>query len=51
MFFQPISAYGFDYGIVKVDGDKLYNGVRGEDQCVVAGRPKALNTYFFAKVQ
>jgi hypothetical protein len=51
LFFQPISACGFDYDIVKVEGDKLYNGVRGEDQCVVAGRPKSLNAYFFAKVQ
>ncbi len=50
LFFQPISACGFDYDIVKMDGDKLYNGVRSGDQCVVAGRPKALNTYFFAKV-
>ncbi len=50
LFFQPISACGFDYDIVKVDGDKLYNGARSGDQCVIAGRPKSLNAYFFAKV-
>ncbi len=51
LFFEPISACPADYDIVKVEGDKLYNGARAGNQCVVAGRPKTLNAYFFAKVQ
>lgn len=53
LFFQPISACPMDNDIVKVEGDSLYNGVRdpNADMCVAAGRPKALNTFAFRRVE
>ena len=51
LFFRPIAQCAMDYDIVKVEGDRLYNGVRGGDQCVPAGRPRALNTFSFDRVR
>jgi hypothetical protein len=46
-FFRPIADCAQDYDIVKVEGDKLFNGVRAGNQCVASGRPTALNTFSF----
>lgn len=51
LFFQPIAKCAQDYDIVKIDGDKLYNGVRAGNQCVPAGRPTALNTFYFRRAR
>jgi hypothetical protein len=49
LFFKPIADCAYDYDIVKVEGDRLFNGVRGGDQCVPAGRPTSLNRWWFQK--
>ena len=49
LFFAKLSKCSKDFDIIKRVEDKLYNGVRAGDQCVVAGRPKKLNTYAFVK--
>ena len=49
-FFKPLAECGKDFDIVKVDGDKFYNGVFGTDRCVESGRPKSLTTTFFQKL-
>lgn len=51
LFFKPIANCAGDYDIVKVSGDDLFNGVRGGDQCVPAGRPKELNAFSFHRVK
>jgi hypothetical protein len=51
LFFPALAKCAADYDIVKVDGDHLYNGLRsGANMCVPAGRPTALNSFFFTKV-
>ena len=51
LYFPALSTCSADYDIVKVDGDHLYNGVRsGADMCTPAGRPTALNSFFFTRV-
>jgi hypothetical protein len=49
MFFKPIAQCGGDYDIVKVEGDRFWNGVRAGDQCVPSGRPRELNAWPFEK--
>ena len=45
--FRSIDDCNADYDLIRIDGDRLYNGVRGGDQCVPEGRPTALNPFAF----
>ncbi|MBL8679726.1 MAG: hypothetical protein JNK05_11200 [Myxococcales bacterium] len=45
--FQPIARCNADYDLIRIDGNRFYNGVRGGNMCVPAGRPTALNPFWF----
>jgi hypothetical protein len=36
---------------MKIDGDRFYNGVRAGDMCVPDGRPTALSSCWFDRVE
>jgi hypothetical protein len=48
---KPIKTCPADYDITKIEDDKFYNGVRTADMCTPAGRPTALNTFWFDRVE
>jgi hypothetical protein len=47
--FQPIDACNADYDLIRLDGDRFYNGVRGGNMCEPEGRPSALNAFWFER--
>jgi hypothetical protein len=49
--FPPIDACNADYDLIRIDGDRFYNGVRGGDMCAPEGRPSALNAFWFERVE
>jgi len=49
--FPPIDACNADYDLIRIDGDRFYDGVRGGDMCVPEGRPSALNAFWFERVE
>ncbi|MEO5730153.1 MAG: hypothetical protein ABI134_20110, partial [Byssovorax sp.] len=51
LFLKPITACPADYDITKIEDDRFYNGVRTADMCTPAGRPTALNTFWFDRGQ
>jgi hypothetical protein len=50
-FFKPMESCAADYDIMKIEGDKFYNGVRTADMCAPEGRPTALNQFWFDRVE
>lgn len=49
--FQSIMSCNADYDLIRVDGDRFYNGVRGGNMCQPEGRPTTLNPFWFDRVR
>ena len=49
--FEAIADCPADYDLVRIDGDRLYTGVRTGNQCDPAGRPDTLNEWFFERLE